>query len=518
MQVATPAPLPHARWLLSLLLPMIALLAITWQLIGSFYYTLDDPYIHLQLADMLGRFGHYGLHLSSYSSPSSSLLWTFWLALWAQPLASWPAAFDLIPLLTNLVILALLLNDLLAWLSRRFPPVSVLWIALAMTLSLNLYWLVMSGMEQLAQVWLTLRVAFALSEGQLQQRRFYLALFALSLLRYESLALVLPVLLWAASQGQHKLAGLTTLGIITVLGGLSLFLHDGLGLGWLPASITAKSVLAKVGHGYGYGLTDALWINISHSLSSEYNRNLLMIGLAWLLRDRHNRHATAILALAASVFLAHLLLGRVQTGRYEIYVLALTWIALLVAITPHIRTWITQWRRGFIALFATLLLLPSSVFSNLSAPWAAQNIHDQQGQMAILVQQYLRAPVAINDLGLVARRNPQPVLDLAGLGTPGAFERRREAPYNSDWILTLMREHNTHFAMIYDSWFPYWPATFHSVAELNMPGMLLGPSSRRVSLYADSEPAAAQLLQAVRAYQADHPDKADWFWIHRSLP
>ena len=98
------------------------------------------------------------------------------------------------------------------------------------------------------------------------------------------------------------------------------------------------------------------------------------------------------------------------------------------------------------------------------------------------------------------------------------LERRREAPYNSDWILTLMREHNTHFAMIYDSWFPYWPATFHPVAELNMPGMLLGPSSRRVSLYADSEPAAAQLLQAVRAYQTDHPDKADWFWIHRSQP
>lgn len=518
MQAAIPAPLPRVRWLLILLLPMVVLLALTWQLIGSFYYTLDDPYIHLQLADMLGRFGHYGLNLSSYASPSSSLLWTFWLSLLAQPLASWPAAFDLIPLLTNLVILALLLHDLLAWLSRRFPPASVIWIALAMTLSLNLYWLAMSGMEQLAQVWLTLRVAFALSEDQLHQRRFYIALFALSLLRYESLALVLPVLLWAACQGQAKRAGLTALCIITVLGDFSLFLHDGLGLDWLPASITAKSVLAKVGHGYGHTLPDALWFNISHSLPSEYNRNLLMLALGWLLRDRQNRYAKPLLALAGSVFLAHLVLGRVQTGRYEIYVLALSWVALLVAVTPHIRDWLTQWRRGLIALFVTILVLPSNVFSNLSAPWAAQNIHDQQGQMAILVQQYLRAPVAINDLGLVVRRNPQPVLDLAGLGTPGAFERRREAPYNSDWILTLMREHNTHFAMIYDSWFPYWPATFHPVAVLNMPGMLLGPSSRRVSLYADSEPAATQLLQAVRAYQTDHPDKADWFWIHRSQP
>ena len=518
MQAAIPAPLPRARWLLTLLLPMIVLLAITWQLIGSFYYTLDDPYIHLQLADRLGRFGHYGLHLSSYASPSSSLLWTLWLALWAEPLARLPSLFDLIPLLTNLVILALLLNDLLAWLSRRFPPASVLWIALAMTLSLNLYWLVMSGMEQLAQVWLTLRVAFALSEGQLHQRRFYAALFALSLLRYESLALVLPVLLWAACHGQWRQAGLTALCIISVLGGFSLFLHDGLGLDWLPASITAKSILAKVGHGYGYTVTDALWFNISHSLPSEYNRNLLMLGLGWLLRDRQSRYAKPLLALAGGVFLAHLVLGRVHTGRYEIYVLALSWIALLVAVTPHIRAWLTQWRRGLIALFAMLLLLPSNVFSNLSAPWAAQNIHDQQGQMAVLVQQYLQAPVAINDLGLVARGNPLPVLDLAGLGTPGAFERRREAPYNSDWIVTLMREHHTHFAMVYDEWFPYWPSSFHPIAVMNMPGMLLGPSSRRVSLYADSESAATQLLHAVRAYQADHPDKADWFWIDRSLP
>ncbi len=518
MQAATPATLPHARWLMTLLLPMVVLLALTWQLIGSFYYTLDDPYIHLQLADMLGRFGHYGLNLSSYASPSSSLLWTLWLALWAIPLASWPAAFDLIPLLTNLVILALLLNDLLAWLSRRFPSASVIWIALAMTLSLNLYWLVMSGMEQLAQVWLTLRVAFALSERQLQQRRFYLALFALSLLRYESLALVLPVLLWAASQGQRKLAGLTALSITSVLCGFSLFLHDGLGLGWMPASITAKSVLATVGHGYGNTITNVLWHNISHNILSEYNCNLLMLAFGWFLRDRQSRYVTPLLALAGCVFCAHLVLGRVQSGRYEIYVLALTWVAFLTATTPHIRDWITQWRRGLIVLLTMLLLLPLNVYSSLSTPWAAQNIHDQQGQMAVLTQQYLRAPVAINDLGLVARGNPLPVLDLAGLGTPGAFERRREAPYSPDWIQALMREHNTNFAMIYDSWFSYKPATLRLVAVLNMPGMLLGPSDRRVSLYADSEPAAAQLLQAVRTYQTDNSDKANWFWIHRSLP
>jgi len=514
MQAVTPAPLPHARWLLLLLLPMVVLLAITWQLIGSFYYTLDDPYIHLQLADMLGRFGHYGLNAEHYASPSSSLLWTLWLAPWAQL----PAMFDVMPLLTNLAILALLLNDLLAWLSRRFPPASVIWIALAMTLSLNLYWLVMSGMEQLAQVWLTLRVAFALSDGQLHQQRFYIALFALSLLRYESLALVLPVLLWAISQGQAKRSLVTAFGIVLALAAFALFLHDGLGLNWLPDSVLAKSVLFKVGHGYGYSLSDALSLNISKNLGSEYNRNLLLLAAGWFFCSRDNQAGKRLLVLAGGVFLLHLVLARANTGRYEMYVLALSWVALLTAGADRISLWLTQPRRGLIATFMVMLLMPSNVFSNLSAPWAAQNIHDQQGQMAIFAQQYLRQPVAVNDLGLVVRGNPQPVLDLAGLGSPGVFERRREAPHDSRWISAVMREHGTHYALIYDEWFPYWPASFHGVAVMNMPGMLLAPSSRRVAFYADSEPAAARMLSAVRAWQKDHPDKADWFWIQRSLP
>ena len=80
-----------------------------------------------------------------------------------------------------------------------------------------------------------------------------------------------------------------------------------------------------------------------------------------------------------------------------------------------------------------------------------------------------------------------------------------------------MRDHHTHYAMVYEEWFPYWPASFHPVAVMNMPGMLLAPSSRRVSFYADSAPAAAYMLSAVRAYQHDHPDQADWFCIQRSL-
>src|SRR5262245_54827593 len=63
---------------------------------GGFTYTLDDPYIHLALAENIAR-GHYGVNLGELSAPSSSVLWPFLLAPFAR--ASWG---DLAPLLLNL--------------------------------------------------------------------------------------------------------------------------------------------------------------------------------------------------------------------------------------------------------------------------------------------------------------------------------------------------------------------------------------------------------------------------------
>ena len=43
------------------------------------FYTLDDPYIHMALAENLAR-GHFGVNLGEVSNPSSSILWPWLLA------------------------------------------------------------------------------------------------------------------------------------------------------------------------------------------------------------------------------------------------------------------------------------------------------------------------------------------------------------------------------------------------------------------------------------------------------
>src|SRR3954471_11916641 len=45
---------------------------------GRLGYTLDDPYIHLALAERIAL-GHYGINLGEVTAPSSSILWPFLL-------------------------------------------------------------------------------------------------------------------------------------------------------------------------------------------------------------------------------------------------------------------------------------------------------------------------------------------------------------------------------------------------------------------------------------------------------
>ena len=106
-----------------------------------------------------------------------------------------------------------------------------------------------------------------------------------------------------------------------------------------------------------------------------------------------------------------------------------------------------------------------------------------------------------------------PVLDLVGLGSKGVYELRHSSALNSGWITTLLEQHQTHYAIIYEHWFPTWPKNLIKVACFDMPGLLLTPAARQVALYADSAAAQQTLLQAIARYQRDHPTQASWFHL-----
>ena len=180
------------------LAPMLILLILVgsrtdWQ----FIYTLDDPYIHLALAKGIHNF-HYGINDYEYSAPSSSVLWPFLLAPWASIKGFW-----LTPLIINLACFSgtVLLAQRFITHHLKTSPLHAWTLSSFAAFCLNIYGLVFTGMEHSLQILLVTIIAVSLAKHNLS-RLFWLSLFLLPLIRYEGLAISLPVLLYTSFQGE----------------------------------------------------------------------------------------------------------------------------------------------------------------------------------------------------------------------------------------------------------------------------------------------------------------------------
>src|SRR5687767_8062968 len=114
---------------------------------GKLIYTLDDPYIHLAVAENILR-GGYGVNIQEYSSPSSSMLYPFLLAVTEfVGLGSWG------PLIINLIATAAALLAVGELITRHIVVRSscsgffALTIGLIVAASMNSWGLPMTGME-----------------------------------------------------------------------------------------------------------------------------------------------------------------------------------------------------------------------------------------------------------------------------------------------------------------------------------------------------------------------------------
>ncbi|MCB1046093.1 MAG: hypothetical protein KDC10_02735 [Calditrichaeota bacterium] len=463
-----------ALWLWGLL---GGLAASQWRL----EYTLDDAWIHLQLAEQLAH-GHMGLQPGQLSAPSSSPLWPFLLAPFAgSSFMHWiPLILNALCLLASLWLLSRLLFP-----ERSSHGRTTLPLALAVVAASNLPGLALTGMEHSLQVLLALlllRVLQLRAETPTPSPRldwtFALLCLLGPLVRYEMLALVLPAILLdpAPTRGRAGLV-LRLLLACLPLGLYSLWLHS-LGLGWLPGSLAAKSDL--VASSGTVARLRALVANGLHNVQLPQGRVLAGLGLV-LAACGFNRSLSRVtrrLAFWAALAIAlHLLAGRTGwLNRYEIQV----WLPGLVVGLGCLRELLgrdtTRIRgAGPVWLVPGLLLLAGLPYlrTTLESPTAMANIHEQQAQLARFAQQIWRGPVAVNDIGRVSWRNPWPVLDLWGLASPRALAARR-ASAGADWADRLAREQGVQLVMIYPDWFDKLPESWISLGRLHL-------ASRRVS-------------------------------------
>jgi hypothetical protein len=121
------------------------------------------------------------------------------------------------------------------------------------------------------------------------------------------------------------------------------------------------------------------------------------------------------------------------------------------------------------------------------------------------VVDFERRPVAVNDLGYVAFRNPSYVLDLLGLGSPGALAYS-EGDARQTWLQRATVEHGIETVMLYDEWFEKLPESWQRIGTLGLSRSRITPAWDSVSFYATSSTAYPAVRSRVQAFATTLPD------------
>ena len=480
---------------------------------GHFLYTLDDPYIHLGLAENIAK-GHYGINLSEYSAPSSSILWPFLLAPFTLiPIASYlPLVLNVLASVATIIVLGHLSSRIIRDQWGANMTVVVL------MLSTNLIALTFTGMEHCLQVLVTVLIAAGLIvEGQEGSPPWWLLLATVvePLIRYEGVTVTIMTIGFLIIRRHYRAALWCSVLSFSLLGGFSWFLVS-LGLESLPNSVIVKAFTHTNGGDWGIGIFRAA-LNLQSRAGAILVCGLLF--LAGILIHQGRPFFDRLLAAwAAIITISHLLTAPlrdtslfIQIARYDAYVMALLLVVLLYLYREFFYRLFTQRRQFWVGMQAAVLLVfiaHQYLIANLLTPIASNNIYEQQYQMQRFLQDFHHEPIAVNDLGLTSYGNSNYVLDLWGLGKLEAFyARANREPEN--WMNQLAKAHNVRTAIIYDTWFPTVPSNWVRVATLHLSKLRLTPAESQISFYVLDQEALSPMYIALKAFQEGLPPNVE---------
>ncbi|NOT84588.1 MAG: hypothetical protein HOP02_07375 [Methylococcaceae bacterium] len=481
---------PRDIWLIQLVLGLMPMLLLFMLVINTthnhFTYTLDDPYIHLALARNIAH-GHYGININEASAPSSSILWPFLLA----PFATFNL-FEYTPLIINSLCLWALIYCLNKLFLEKAFFLRLLLIGTVL-LSINAYGLVFTGMEhnlQILLVGIIVQTVASLKNDADKDIKpvvptaVFIAIVLLPLIRYEGLAIALPVLAYLFCRGDRKRAIIALLVLMVSVVGFSGYLYS-LNLGLLPSSVLLKS---------SHGNLDSIVDNVIKNLD-KYGFLLLPVAL---LSTYYWRKDFALALVIFSATLLHFILGKFGWfGRYEAYWL----LFIFIFCYQNLKNKIDESAMSLITLLIIPFAFASMVFCTLKTPLAASNIYNQQVQTAKIAQM-LAEPIAVQDLGVVALRSNQYVLDLVGLGSLEVL-KLRQASSGFAWMETLMKRKAVKYAFIYDSDIREKPATWIKVAEMQIINQdVLTPAYDTVAFYAVDSQSTTKLRDVMSKFSS----------------
>ncbi|HWR66649.1 MAG TPA: hypothetical protein VN364_11070, partial [Bellilinea sp.] len=467
---------------------------ILWQLLeilhlnnGFFVYPLDDTYIHLALAENIAH-RTYGVNLGEFSAPSSSIIWPILLAPVAQ--------FEIAPLIYNILatifavyIFYLILDNSITVANHSLKQVIVFTFLILLIPTTNIIPLVFLGLEHSLQVLsiaiICLGLLLNLTRHEVNPWLLWAIVIA-PLVRYENGAVSMAALLFLFLRKNYRTSILTALATVIPLIGFTAFLRVN-GGGWLPASVIVKTGFTSYGDA-----TFVLFDRLSENVLQWSGAVILICALIFLIylfaaKNESKKKLAFVMVIATGVFL---LFGQVARARYEVFFWVFALMGLIILFGVSISQIFDQQksRLKLAAISAAGILvfvLASLPYLFLFPLWpsGSNNIYSQQYQMHRFVVDYYQGPVAVNDLGYVAYKNDQYVLDLWGLAYLEAYQSRM-ANDGQPWMDRLVKQKNVHLVMIYESVYNKIPPNWEKVGDLVMTRGIFTNPIARVGFYA----------------------------------
>ncbi len=444
---------------------------------GHWVYTLDDAYIHLQMAKNLANSGTWGISPETFTACSSSPLWTMLLAACYSLLG----AYDCIPGLINFAAcLSLLFIAHNTWGTFGVEPRLRVIAGLGLLLFCPLTVIVSTGMEHTVHVLLVLRFLLAVMKGLDDTvhkgripSRSLISICAWGALatgvRYETCFLLIPALGLLALQRQWRccLFLLVSASMPIVIFGLYSLAQGGF---FLPNSLMLKGRIPDWHLGKLVQQLFSMYVHVSLENVHVHLLCILMLLTASFTRILKSIR-TGLLILAAGCFL-HLTLGACGWFyRYETYLMASGLILLGAAwlpkdiLTPLLadtlkksfcatQGWVAFSRISLLLLLVLPLLL-RGIWANSRIIRASANIYEQQWQLARIFKTFEKgqARLAINDLGLMSYQFNPSVVDLWGLGSTEVTRLKYAKRYNRAAVQQLLSRQRIDYVAVFEHWF-----------------------------------------------------------------
>jgi len=321
-----------------------------------------------------------------------------------------------------------------------------------------------------------------------------------------------------ALRGRWRTALGTLALIVLLIGGFSAFLVN-LGLPPLPSSVLTKSAFAANGiSGEGMGVLLSIGENVLRMVWHPIGFLMLVIGVAAAVRclrelpARPWRWSTQGLVALLLVCLigAHAVAGKFGwLDRYEDYCMVGTALMGIFLMRDSIRKVLSKKEERIIFFCMTAVVLGWFCLPYIRSTWrvplAANNIYEQQYQMHRFVNDFYRAPVAVNDLGLVSYRNPNFVLDLGGLASEKA-RILKASDASTEEYKAFVAGSGVHLVIIYAEWFEdQIPASWIKVASMDLSRERVSSAQAEVQFYATDAATASQLQPELQSFSKSLP-------------